>query len=58
MRNGEPEKALDYFERAIQINPNNFELNMRLRSYFLKVGDSTKADYYFELGRRSGRPKQ
>jgi tetratricopeptide (TPR) repeat protein len=58
MRNGEPEKALEYFAKAIELNPNNFELNMKLRNYYQKVGDSTKADYYLDLARRSGRPVQ
>jgi Tfp pilus assembly protein PilF len=58
MRNGEPEKALEYFEKAVELNPDNFELNMKLQSYFRKVGDSTRADYYLDLARRSGKPQQ
>ena len=34
MRNGDPAKALEYFEKAIEMNPNNFELNMKLQKLF------------------------
>lgn len=45
--------AISYFEKAMEVNPANFNLSMRLRDYFLKVGDSTKADYYLDLARKA-----
>jgi Tfp pilus assembly protein PilF len=57
MRAGDAATALDYFKKAIELNPNNFELNMKLRNYYAKVGDSTSADYYLDLARRSGKPQ-
>ncbi|MDY0025420.1 MAG: tetratricopeptide repeat protein [Lentimicrobium sp.] len=58
MRAGDAATALEYFTKAIELNPNNFDLNMKLRNYFAKVGDSIRADYYLDLARRSGKPKQ
>ncbi|MGE5318240.1 MAG: tetratricopeptide repeat protein [Chloroflexota bacterium] len=53
LHQGDNQTALGWFEKALEVNPKNFNLSMRLRDYYLKIGDSTKADYYLDLARRA-----
>lgn len=53
LHQGDNATAIGYFEKALEINPSNYNLSLRLRDYYLKVGDSTKADRYLDLARKA-----
>ncbi|MCX7954017.1 MAG: hypothetical protein N3A01_02375 [Bacteroidales bacterium] len=41
--------ALQYWEKSFKINPNNQQRALSLYKYFLKKGDSVKANYYYKF---------
>lgn len=50
---GETEVAMEYFNKALEINPRNFNLTMKLHEIFKQAGDSITAEYYLDMARKA-----
>lgn len=51
-------KAVEWWEKALQIYPDNANLAGGLSQYFRQHGDGEKADYYGQVARNAGRKKK
>lgn len=50
MQNKQPEKALKWYQKVLEINPNNPYIQITLADYYGKTGDQIKAYEYLKQG--------